>query len=221
MNSSSPTTPFTKKRKKLSDFSSGYGSGKEKILYVAERLFGQRGINGVSLREIAVAAEQANNSAVALHFGDKEGLVHAIYETRAPLIDRIREKRLNKAGDIDQLGILQLLECLLLPWTDDIDEDGEHPYANFIAQLEHYGEEYRSSLHEELTPCAYRIITKLKQQLPDLKAEEFHLRMRLIISLFLSAIHHHGKVGFTQRSSMSEHHLINTIITMAVASLQA
>nr|BFE30880.1 hypothetical protein GCM10010200_031310 [Actinomadura rugatobispora] len=63
----------------------------EKILGAAERLFAERGFE-VSLREIAVAAGQRNHSAVQYHFGDKAGLVNALYESRmAPLNRRRRE----------------------------------------------------------------------------------------------------------------------------------
>lgn len=64
---------------------------KEKILLAAERLFAERGF-GVSLREIAVAAGQRNHSAVQYHFGDKTGLIDALYAYRmTPLNLRRRE----------------------------------------------------------------------------------------------------------------------------------
>ena len=52
------------------------------LLATAERLFAERGIAGVSLREIGAAAGQRNNSATQYHFESKHGLVLALCEHR-------------------------------------------------------------------------------------------------------------------------------------------
>jgi AcrR family transcriptional regulator len=54
-----------------------------KLIAVAEGLFAERGIEGVSLSEINRAAEQGNNSALHYHFGSKDGLIAAIWEKHA------------------------------------------------------------------------------------------------------------------------------------------
>ena len=46
-------------------------STKEQIVLAAEGLFAERGIEGVSLRQIGTAAGNGNNSAVQYHFGTK------------------------------------------------------------------------------------------------------------------------------------------------------
>jgi AcrR family transcriptional regulator len=60
------------------------------LVDAAERLFAERGIAGVSLREIGAAAGQRNNSAAQYHFGGKDGLVAAIFGRRMVPIDRRR-----------------------------------------------------------------------------------------------------------------------------------
>ncbi|NRG41039.1 TetR/AcrR family transcriptional regulator [Rathayibacter sp. VKM Ac-2835] len=52
------------------------------ILDAAERLFAERGITAVPLRDIGVAAGQRNHAAVQYHFGDRDELVKAIMESR-------------------------------------------------------------------------------------------------------------------------------------------
>jgi AcrR family transcriptional regulator len=52
------------------------------ILVTAERLFAERGISAVPLRDIGVAAGQRNHAAVQYHFGDRDELVKAIMESR-------------------------------------------------------------------------------------------------------------------------------------------
>ena len=63
---------------------------RERMVRAAERLFAERGINAVSMREVAAAAGQLNNSAVRYHFGSRDGLVDAIFRYRMSRIDERR-----------------------------------------------------------------------------------------------------------------------------------
>src|SRR5271156_3483901 len=60
------------------------------LLDAAEGLFAERGIEAVSLREIAAEAGQKNNSAVIYHFGDKRGLLDALIADRVHKVERVR-----------------------------------------------------------------------------------------------------------------------------------
>src|SRR5690349_7259062 len=51
---------------------------KRQLISAAESLFAERGIDGVSLREITVAAGVRNSTALQYHFGTREGLVRAV-----------------------------------------------------------------------------------------------------------------------------------------------
>ena len=62
-----------------------------KLLTVAERLFAERSIAGVSLNEISKAAGQRNSNVCQYHFGDKSGLVQAILDKHVPGIKARRE----------------------------------------------------------------------------------------------------------------------------------
>jgi AcrR family transcriptional regulator len=55
---------------------------RQSILLTAERLFAQRGISAVPLRDIAQAAGQRNHAVVQYHFGDRDEVVRAIVEFR-------------------------------------------------------------------------------------------------------------------------------------------
>ncbi|MBR7833123.1 TetR/AcrR family transcriptional regulator [Actinospica durhamensis] len=52
------------------------------ILTAAERLFAERGISAVPLRDIGIEAGQRNHAAVQYHFGERDEVVRAIMEFR-------------------------------------------------------------------------------------------------------------------------------------------
>jgi AcrR family transcriptional regulator len=107
---------------------------REAMILVAERLFAERGIGDVSLREIGAAAGQRNNGAAQYHFGSKRGLVDAIIEHR---MQPINEQRLALLGEIDTAGrgaeLRALVEVLVLPFAGFVAEHGTY-WARFLAQ---------------------------------------------------------------------------------------
>jgi AcrR family transcriptional regulator len=64
---------------------------RERILRTGERLFAERGFNGVSVRELAAAA-QVNIASIGYHFDSKEGLLSEVYRRHCePMIaERLR-----------------------------------------------------------------------------------------------------------------------------------
>ncbi|WP_380879457.1 hypothetical protein ACFB49_22350 [Sphingomonas sp. DBB INV C78] len=108
---------------------------RERIIAAAEILFAERGIEAVSLREIAVAAGHGNNNAVQYHFGSKAGLVQAIFHHRVGQMEEPRHAMLAEAEAQGRLGdVRTLLDILCLPLLDLVDGDGRHTYAGFLAQ---------------------------------------------------------------------------------------
>lgn len=64
---------------------------RERLLDVAEQLFGERGIDAVSLREIRLAAGARNAAAVQFHFENRSGLLHALIERHMPEIAALQQ----------------------------------------------------------------------------------------------------------------------------------
>jgi AcrR family transcriptional regulator len=96
-----------------------------RLIETAERLFAERGVNGVSLREIGVDAGQRNTGAVRYHFGTKEKLVNAVFEHRmAP----INEQRLAMLARLDEAGegysLRGLAGAFLYPLAEMLGEPG-------------------------------------------------------------------------------------------------
>lgn len=74
----------------------------ERLIEVGERLFAEKGYNGVSLRSITATAG-ANMAAVHYYFRNKQGLLQAIFEHRAAGLTAARmaalDAVLQEAGD--------------------------------------------------------------------------------------------------------------------------
>src|SRR5438876_10002903 len=64
---------------------------RDRILRTAERRLAERGFNGVSVRELAAAA-QVNIASIGYHFDSKEGLLSEVYRRHCePMIaERLR-----------------------------------------------------------------------------------------------------------------------------------
>jgi AcrR family transcriptional regulator len=105
----------------------------EDLLRTAERLLAAHGIDGVSLRQIAVEAGHRNPGAVQYHFGSKEGLLRAIVQERLPWINERRKQLLER---LDQQGrefdIRGLVEVMARPF---LEIGGDAHYVQLLARL--------------------------------------------------------------------------------------
>jgi len=100
----------------------------------AERLFAERGIEGVSLRDVSAAAGQRNHSAAQYHFGDREGLVAAVYGARMRLVDNRRHAFIEQLRE-DGLhtDVRSLVAAIVVPLVEIVAETNGW-YARFLAR---------------------------------------------------------------------------------------
>ncbi len=106
------------------------------LIRTAERLFAERGVESVSLREINRAADQRNATALQYHFDDRQGLVRAILAKHEPAIEASRHALLDKIEDDGQRGLPQLSFALVMPAAEKLaDGDGGRAYLRIVAQL--------------------------------------------------------------------------------------
>lgn len=127
------------------------------LVLTAERLFAQYGINGVSLRQISLEAGNGNNSAVAYHFGSRDGLIHAIFENRLiEMSDRRAElfARAMPSHDGDELRTW--LTSYLLPIVDQAEQPGNY-YLSFLEELRRFDNIAR---YFDRLPVEYRVMTE-------------------------------------------------------------
>lgn len=110
---------------------------REALILAGEQLFGEHGIDGVSLRQINTAAGQRNSSAAHYHFGSKEALVNAVYEYR---MERVNRRRLEMLEALEARGtppeIRAIVATIVQPIVEEIHESpGGGHYIRFMAQV--------------------------------------------------------------------------------------
>ena len=95
------------------------GDARLRMLVAAERLFAERGIGAVSLREIGAAAGQRNNSAAQYHFGTRQNLVAAILDLRHSAASYLA---MSGASLMDIAAILGITESTVKKYVQEIFE---------------------------------------------------------------------------------------------------
>lgn len=107
------------------------------LISTAEKLFAERGIEGVSLSEINRVAGQRNKSALHYHFGSRDGLLRALLEKHRHRIDAERSLMLEQHHHPETLTLHEALTILVQPLAARVDdyEGGGVYYIRIMAQL--------------------------------------------------------------------------------------
>ena len=127
------------------------------LIRAGERLFAERGVEAVSLREINREADQRNATSLQYHFEDRNGLLQAILEKHEMAIEASRHDLLDKIEDAAETDLHQLSAALVQPAAEKLsDRNGGRSYLRIVAQLINHhiarvdpfaGEDATSSLH--------------------------------------------------------------------------
>lgn len=164
---------------------------RDKLVLAAERLFAERGIDNVSLREINRAAGQRNVAALHYHFGSREALFEAIFERRMAGINRHRVEMLDtlEAEGRDN-PIRSVVEAMVLPLVALLDPiaDGGH-YIRFLAQaISDPGVDVGDLVRGKFDHGMVRTRRLVRRILNDLPAEIVDERMTLASAQMVHAL---------------------------------
>ncbi|MFT8243077.1 TetR/AcrR family transcriptional regulator [Roseomonas sp. BN140053] len=173
-------------------------SSRERILAAAAWLFAERGLAAVGLRAITAEAG-VNLAAVNYHFGSKEGLLEALFETRA---QPIAEARLRLLGECrDEPGRPPLLEQLLDAFLRPAFTLGVEPALGGAAFVR-----LRARLAAETEAMAGRILQRAFDQssgrfldaiaaaLPDLPRAEVEWRFHFLLGTMVYTMANNGRI---------------------------
>lgn len=107
---------------------------RERLLDAAEALYAARGVDAVSLREILQEAGARNATAVQYHFGDRAGILRAIFARHAPDVEARRHALLDAYEDGEQ-GVRPLAAALVRPMAARLADASGRAYLQIWADV--------------------------------------------------------------------------------------
>jgi AcrR family transcriptional regulator len=160
-------------------------STRESILFAAERMFAEHGIDSVSLRDIGLAAGQKNNGAVQYHFGDRDNLVLQIVAYREQSTEDVRAKLLKEIRESASTPTVRdHVRAFVMSLATLLDQDNY--FLRFFSRL--YVERGRSP-HVPLPPGDYEALRDtMLQLLPHLDPAILTHRWRLMTITTIHAL---------------------------------
>jgi AcrR family transcriptional regulator len=194
------------------------------IVRSAERLFGERGIEAVSMREVAAAAGQRNNSAVQYHFRTKDGLVDATFRFRMAGIDERRRAMLARLDAAGRPGELRgLLEALVYPLAEAIGHDeGTSWYARFLRQVLMAPDfDAFAPARRDVTRGLQTVVKRLEAHLRPVPAALRAERLALAVKLIVNALADHEALLAASRALSPTSLLTSDLVDVAAAVLTA
>lgn len=120
------------------DTDPGAVEGRLRLLDAAERLFDQQGVDAPSARGIAAAAGHRNTAAVWYHFGDRAGLVTAMAERWASLLEERRNQLLDALDADPAAAPRDYVRASLQPWVETLASAEGRRRVRLMAQITHH-----------------------------------------------------------------------------------
>ncbi|MBN8839969.1 MAG: TetR/AcrR family transcriptional regulator [Sphingomonadales bacterium] len=102
----------------------------------ARRLFAERGVAAVGMREIVDAAGQRNAAAVHYYFGSKDDLLRELLLDGADVIDAARRALMDEAEAAGPPNLRAVVRAMVMPNSDIPGDTGENEtYFRFLTNV--------------------------------------------------------------------------------------
>ena len=109
---------------------------RSRLIEAAERLFADRGIDAVSLREITRESGARNAIALQYHFEDRAGILQAIFDKHVPEVEARRHAMLDEYEANGSGDLRALASALVRPLAAKLgDTDGGREFLQIYAEL--------------------------------------------------------------------------------------
>lgn len=168
-----------------------------RLVSVAERLFAERGVEGVPLSEINKASGQRNANACQYHFGGRGGLLQAIIDKHVPGIAARRGELLDDLETRGRLTLDGLVDAWLQPVVEKLhDPDGGREFIRVNAQLtaQHMLSLLKPGQGALHAPGTGRLTSGWNQVLADLPLAVRQQRLHLASILVFQGLADHSRL---------------------------
>ncbi len=167
-------------------------STRDKLLDCAEALFGDHGLEGVSLRTINTRAG-LSPAALHYHFGSKDALLEALLERRMPALMERRRRLLDELSAATKppttRGVLAALVLPLVELVAEGREDGLR-YLRLIHRLQADRHLDPQFVIERWPGGVERLVPLLRKANPSMPLSVIEFRLSLVIELMLQSLAH-------------------------------
>jgi AcrR family transcriptional regulator len=164
------------------------------LINTAEALWADHGLTGVTFKQITKQAGCANTTAIQYHFKDREGLVYAIFASRAPILDRRRgDLYAAVLEDEKEQSLEALLNCVFRPFAEFRDEAGRRTFAAFVLSLARENRLENRFRTQAGTPHTTDLLGLIRHKLSHIDDAKYNLNMHLAACLYwntLAALDH-------------------------------
>lgn len=198
----------------------------DRILQSAERLFSERGIDGVSLREITTESG-VNSASLHYHFGSKIAVLERIFELRAQPIAAQREKLLSqlKYNRQGRPKVEDVLRAFLRPALETQNTEDGNTFNLLRARLAFEREAVRRRVLDKAFNHSSRMaLQALAKALPHLSTQELHWRFHFLLGCMVYTMAQPGRIeslSSEQVDTRDWEQALERLITFAAAGLRA
>lgn len=175
---------------------------RERALRTAERLFAERGYNGVSVRELAAAA-QVNIASINYHFNNKEGLLHEVYRMHCEPMIKERLQGLEASSKLrGKARVAAIIEAFVRPALKQIEVAGGETFIRLRAVLSGENSELLERLvAENFDQSSKAFINALCECLPDLSRTNVCWRFHFLLgTIYYTAAGPHRIYAFSNHT---------------------
>jgi len=175
---------------------------RERALRTAERLFAERGYNGVSVRELAAAAD-VNIASIAYHFDNKEGLLSEVYRRHCEPMIRERLQGLEAALRLrGKARIGAIIEAFVRPALKQIEDAEGQTFIRLRAVLSGENSELLEKLvAENFDQSSKAFINALCECLPALSRTDVCWRFHFLLgTIYYTAAGPHRIYAFSNHT---------------------
>lgn len=200
---------------------------RERLKLAARRLFAQRGIDGVTVRDIVAAGGQRNAASIFYYFGAKEALVHELIVDGARRIDERRNAAFDAlerrpAPPSLRTVIATLIETSFNEADDPGEPASEQTYLRFIATLQtSHRDLFLDALDQRWNRGFLRGLEHIRRLLPKIAPAIVSQRL-VFMSLYLgsvlaareAALADPTRQASSLRGDLAVENLIDTLVAM-------
>jgi AcrR family transcriptional regulator len=197
---------------------------RERLLDSAQHLFAREGIHQVPLKRIVQHAGQRNASALHYHYGDRDGLLHAIIVRHD---DRIQAERKDMLDRIHAEGadgdLRRLVEALVIPFSHELSTTSGREYLQIVSQLSVLFDFWDVDLPEGPTDTQ-QMFYAMHEGMPDLNAELRHARIATLLGLVTEALASRARSVDNEPTvdpSLDDETFLMNLVDMAMGALLA